>query len=238
MTDHFSNDTAAYALHALPLDEQESYARHLRECPSCAAEVQELTETAAHLGLAAAEPPPAELRARVLAHIARVRQLPPPSAGIHRRTVARAVPSRLLAAAASVLLVLSLGLGAAVVGQQRRIDGLTASAQRVERIVTDPNRQTVGAPATTGTGSGTAVVAGTEALVLAEDLPQLPADRAYQLWVVSPGGVRSAGVLSTRNGSATVLVAGLGPEDRLAMTVEPAGGSGAPTSDPLWRVEV
>lgn len=238
MTNHFSDDTAAYALHALPPDEQEAYARHLSSCASCAAEVREFTETAARLGAAAAESPPAELRARVLAHIAHVRQLAPLAEHAHRRASDAGRRARLLTAAASVLLVLSLGLGAAVVAQQRRIDGLTASAQRVERIVSDPDLEIISARATTPTGTGTAVVAGDEALMLAEDLPQLPPDRAYQLWVISPDGVRSVGVLETRNGSATALVSGLTPEDRLGMSVEPAGGSATPTSEPVWRVEV
>src|SRR6201999_4677820 len=58
--------TGSYAVDALPPDELDEYERHLTHCGACAAEVRGLRETAARLGLAAAERPPAPMRDRVM----------------------------------------------------------------------------------------------------------------------------------------------------------------------------
>jgi anti-sigma-K factor RskA len=69
--------TGAYAVDALVPEEARQFEGHLAECAACAEEVRELRETAAVLGLAVAEAPPASLKTRVLAAIDTVRQLPP-----------------------------------------------------------------------------------------------------------------------------------------------------------------
>ncbi|TDE43020.1 anti-sigma factor, partial [Nonomuraea mesophila] len=56
----------AHAAHALPYVERLLFEDHLRECPGCEAEVRRLRETLAALADAAAVPPPATLRARLL----------------------------------------------------------------------------------------------------------------------------------------------------------------------------
>lgn len=68
--------SGAYAVHALPDSDGVLFEKHMKECPPCRAEVRRLRETAVLLALAIAEPPPAALRARVLAAVARVRQEP------------------------------------------------------------------------------------------------------------------------------------------------------------------
>uniref|UniRef100_UPI003FD82AE3 RskA family anti-sigma factor n=1 Tax=Nonomuraea rhizosphaerae TaxID=2665663 RepID=UPI003FD82AE3 len=67
--------SGAYAVHALPDSDGALFEKHLRDCAACAAEVRRLRETAARLALAVAEPPPAELRGRVLAAVDRTPQL-------------------------------------------------------------------------------------------------------------------------------------------------------------------
>jgi anti-sigma-K factor RskA len=66
----------AYALDALGPEERLEFEAHLAECPACRADVVEFTATAAQLG-AVEEVPPDGLRARVLAKVSEVRQLPP-----------------------------------------------------------------------------------------------------------------------------------------------------------------
>jgi anti-sigma-K factor RskA len=69
--------TGSYVLDALSETEREDFERHLERCPSCAAEVRGLRETAARLAMAKAVRPPAQLEQRVLAATYRTRQLPP-----------------------------------------------------------------------------------------------------------------------------------------------------------------
>src|SRR5262249_32247940 len=108
----------AYALDAVDELERARFDRHLAECPSCAAEVAELTETMAALSDGTAEAPPPGLRAAVLARSAAT---PQARQARHARRAGRGPPripavrwQRLGAAAAAVL---ALG-GAGAVGYQ------------------------------------------------------------------------------------------------------------------------
>ncbi|WP_329791477.1 anti-sigma factor [Lentzea sp. DG1S-22] len=73
-----------------------------------------------------------------------------------------------------------------------------------------------------------------KAAFLANGLPSLPADRAYQLWVVRPDGPHSAGLLQDE----PVVADGLADAWALALTVEPSGGSPAPTTTPVLAISM
>jgi anti-sigma-K factor RskA len=66
----------------------------------------------------------------------------------------------------------------------------------------------------------------------------LPSTQTYQLWVIGPGGARSAGLLSGTGQIGQVLAAGVEPGDRIGITVEPAGGTSSPTTAPVIAVPV
>ena len=70
-------------------------------------------------------------------------------------------------------------------------------------------------------------------LLIVRSLPDLPADRAYQVWVISGGTPLEAGLLSPGRDGDGLQVARLdrpaGQADTVALTIEPAGGSRAPT---------
>ena len=67
-----------------------------------------------------------------------------------------------------------------------------------------------------------------EAVVSASGMASLPSSRVYQVWVLSPSGARSAGLMHGRS-----LLAAVRPGDRIGITVEPAGGTGRPTTTPV-----
>jgi anti-sigma-K factor RskA len=229
--------TGAYAAGALDAGERDAFEVHLRSCETCRQEVAELTATTARLGSAAAVPPPPALRARVLDEIARTRQLPPRSDLVDldaRRTRWYRQPT---AAAAAVLLVVAVGLGGFAVTEHRRATEARDREQQIAAVVSDPGA-TVRRVAVTGGGSGTVVLSGNSAVFLARDLPELPSDRAYQLWRMhglDTASAASAGVLG-RGGDVTALVDGVGPSDSIAVTVEPSSGSERPTSSPVFLV--
>src|SRR5262249_9962312 len=113
--------SGAYALDALTEIERAGFARHLAECSVCATEVAEFRETAARLGVAAWETPPARLRDRVLAEVAQTRQVTATSR--ERRSersqdVAR-WRRRTAAAVAAGLIAIAGGATAWVVQEQR-----------------------------------------------------------------------------------------------------------------------
>ncbi|BDZ59883.1 hypothetical protein GCM10025872_35400 [Barrientosiimonas endolithica] len=78
------------------------------------------------------------------------------------------------------------------------------------------------------------------AVLHSTSLPNAPAGRAYQMWLQQPdGSMVSAGLVPrSEDGTVTMLLSGDAAQAVGAgMTVEPAGGSRQPTSEPLGLVE-
>ena len=227
--------SGAYAADALPDGERIAFEQHLHDCPTCAQEVRELTETASRLALAAAAPAPARLRARVLSEIELVRQRPPldPDSGLGGERPGRPWYRQPQSIAASFLLVLSLGLAAVAVGAQRDAEQAEQNAARVAAVATDSDRVTLGQPISTG-GTASVVAADGEAIFRADGLTVLPEDRSYQLWVIDEDGARSVGVLGRGTSShVESFVEDVGAGDSIGLTVEPSAGSESPTTDPV-----
>jgi anti-sigma-K factor RskA len=237
--------TGSYVLDAVSDAEREEFERHLQHCPTCEAEVRGLRETAARLALASAMTPPARMERRVLAAVYQTRQLPPLSADRPRRALPhrslphralprRALPRRLafprrlavLAAAASVAAAVALGI--TQLSAQHQLNQARATA--IARVVTAPDAHVETARTSAG-GSVTVVasVALHEAVVSASGMASLPSSRVYQVWVLSPTGARSAGLM---HGS-SLLASAVRPGDRIGITVEPAGGTARPTTTPV-----
>ena len=70
-------------------------------------------------------------------------------------------------------------------------------------------------------------------------MPPLSSGRVYQVWVMSPSGGRSAGLIpagQVRAGqvrASSLLASAVKPGDRIGITVEPAGGTKRPTTTPV-----
>lgn len=248
-------DTAAYALHAVPADEAEMVESHLATCESCATELVGFLETAALLGSAAAERPPASLRPAILARVAVTPQLPPltppvvapPAAGdpdrqssgsrpgahrsdaTTRRWYRR--PAALLAAAVAAVVV---GGGAIVAINQVGQDDTVAKTPEQCIAQAADQRQI-----TPSQGGGTVRYAPScgAALLDVTGLPALPADRTYQLWALAGTQPRSLGVLPDATAGKPQIVAAQtqSGETAVAITAEPAGGSAQPTLPILWQ---
>jgi anti-sigma-K factor RskA len=228
--------TGAYVADALPPQEELLFERHLEECSLCAAEVRELRETTARLALAAAQQPPPGLRQQVLAEIGSVRQQPPPVLSLPGQRRARAT-WLVRVAAVIVALAIIAALGAVIFRQQDRIDRLQASNTEITEVISAPDAQM--AVAKTGGASGLVVYSRERnaAVFSSSGLANLPSDRVYQLWAIGPSGATSEGLLDYSNGRTEPAVAqSLAGAQSLGVTAEPAGGSAAPTSDPVLVV--
>ncbi|MGV9776508.1 anti-sigma factor [Streptosporangium sp. NPDC003464] len=237
--------SGAYALHALPEREVALFEDHMARCEACAIEVRGLSETAARLAVAAAEAPPATLRARVMAQIAEVRQEPPlPAAGAgpRPREVIRlesrpAWRGRGAVALVAVASAAAVALGVVAVDARRERDTL----RQIVAVMAAPDARTVRRPVSSG-GTGTTVMSPSEGKMVftATGLPPLPASRVYQLWLMGPDGVRPAGLLERAAGGAMAPVTAtpLRGDDRVGLTVEPVGGSDRPTTAPIMLAEL
>jgi anti-sigma-K factor RskA len=244
----------AYALDALPPDEAQAVREHLAGCARHASEAAELRAVAARLP-AAAEPrnPPPELRERVLAAIAHEPQAAAtPSASVSPATEPRRIetarsrvswgtPGRRSSfgwgALAAVVVAAFVGLLAWNFVLLNRLDGesdlerLALSATSVSALQTAD-----------GETAGSVIYFDDDkmAVVVGAGMEQLGDDRTYQLWAIDGGAPQSIGLMEPgEDGSATVTVPfDAGASTVLAITIEPAGGSPAPTGDPVMTAEV
>jgi anti-sigma-K factor RskA len=253
--------TGAYALDALDsASETARFSRHLSRCQSCASEVRGFREVATAMAFAATTEAPAAMRERVMTAAARTRQLPP-----EIRTHARPRRTRgsapwipwLSGAVATAGIAVAVFFGFTQAHTQDQLNAaraqshaLAAEQARVEAELTQAREhdqalaQVLGAPHVTllshsTSKGGVAVVvldAATRKLVVATSgLPALPAGQVYQLWLIGPVKIVSAGLLPTAQAGVTtpVVATGIVKGDKLGLTVEPAGGSKQPTTTPI-----
>ena len=244
--EQFAEDLALYALGSLSGDERSSLEKHLDECPGCRRELEQLRGDMALMALAASGPrPPARSRQRLMDAIAgepRMSVVPP------RRAWWAPIPW--VAIAALVLAAVFLWrenseLKQNLANLQSEFTQQQATLQRARTVVetlTAPNAQiiTVAAPKTPPQPQGKAIyVRDRSSLIfLATNMPLLPSNRAYELWLIpTVGAPIPAGVFKPDSrGNATVINPPLpaGAEVKLfAITVEPEQGSSAPTTQPI-----
>ena len=229
--------TGAYALDAVDAPEQDRFEHHLRRCRPCGNEVRGLAETATSLAMAVAMTPPPRLKDRVMAAAAVTRQVPPPADHRRLRRAARSswVP-RLATAVAAVSAAVAVALGVIQVSTQHRLDSARAQNQAIAAVLAAPDAR-IATQATSAGGTASVVVSRAERKIVftSAGLPPLTGGKVYQLWLIGPPRVRSAGLLPLPSAGKTapVLASGLVAGDKVAMTVEPAGGTSLPTTTPI-----
>ena len=246
--EQFADDLSLYALGALQGEERLTVEKHLKDCPDCRHELAQLQGDFALLALSASGPKPGlRSRERLMAAIAKE----------PRRTQVRLVKRKTwwtalewAAAAATVAVILLLfrqntnlrqrvaALEANSAGQQERL------VQAKELIATltsvDAVHFTLVAGKTPPQPQGKAIyVRSTGTLVfLASNMPELPPQKTYELWLIPTSGAPiPAGLFRPdTHGSAALIKPPLptGIEAKtFAITVEPGPGSAAPTSTPI-----
>ena len=219
--------TGAYALDAVDDLERAAFERHLDQCEDCRTEVASLRETAALLAESAAVTPPSSLRDSVLSGISQVRPLPP--------IVAEPAPRRVawfpLLVAAAIVAV--LGIGAAVWQPWAPSDDGSLTA--AEQVLQAPDAQSV-ALDLGDAGQATVTRSNTigKAVITTEDMASAPSGQVYELWLLSDEGVMlPAGLMPDESDLTMVLEGDAANATAAGITVEPAGGSKEPTSEPI-----
>ncbi|MHA6761077.1 anti-sigma factor [Streptacidiphilus sp. PAMC 29251] len=241
-------------MHALSDRESEEFTRHLAACAACGQEVRELQETAARLALAAAETPSGEFRARVMAAIPEVRQLPPRVPGTDavswsasqrwRRWRHRMPQLALAACLAAALVAGGFAVNAEHDVQHQRSQVVQAQSQAavLSSLLAAPDASFHTA-AVKGGGSSTVVTSPSlqQTAFVYRGLPALPPTKVYELWYskdgqMVPAGLVPAGLVSGAGNGATMLTGTPDGAAGVGVTVEPAGGSPKPTSAPVVLV--
>jgi hypothetical protein len=241
--DQFADDLALLALEALQGDERVTLEKHLEGCSSCRSELERLRGDMALLVLSASGPaPPRRSRERLLKAIAkepRVQKI-----GATRRSSWTLLP---WLAAAALLLVAGFfwqqsdRLAQQVARLQDQSTQQQAQLERAQELAstltsTDALRITLVAAQAPAQPQGKAIyVRDRSSLIfLASNMPALPPQKAYELWLIPTNGAPiPAGLFKPdARGSATVIEPPLpaGVEAKaFAITVEPEQGSSTPT---------
>jgi anti-sigma-K factor RskA len=200
---------ALYALDAVDATECPTVRAHILSCDICRKEYADALVAANGLAASVASAPPPDLRTIILA-AATARPRAKDVVSIFRR-------KRFYAALVAV---------AAAIGALFVFHTPSGSTWPLACL-----------PAPTACGvSGRVIAAGGVLRVEASGLAALPSGKVYQAWVIQPGGepVPEPTFVPDAEGRASVAVPSGQPKGTLiAVTVEPAGGSQAPTTKPF-----
>ncbi|PWS40951.1 anti-sigma factor, partial [Streptomyces sp. ZEA17I] len=177
---------------------------------------------------------------RVLREITTVRQETPSHGRPGRAAGGRT--GRWSAYALAACLAAAAAFGGVAVWQNQVAENARQEADRAQRqneqlaqVLSAPDARTSSGELTGG-ARGTVVVSQQQnrAVFLASGMAPPPSGKVYQIWFNDEGTMRSAGLMDPKAGDDAVLLDG--PVDRatgMGITVEPAGGSAEPTSDPV-----
>jgi anti-sigma-K factor RskA len=226
--DELRNLLGAFALGALDDDERAQVERYVLHDTAARAELHQLEHAVAWLGHASPRPSEASwdaVRAEMARNLAadghETAPTPSESATVvdlasRRRSLPRW--QRITALAAAIALVLGFGIAMLSVFSADSGSGTTTVA-----LAAPDGRVAVTARLHTD-GSGT---------IVRSSLPRAPAGHEYQLWAQPDPGtsMHSAGLLGTDPHGRHIHVPA--HTDRIAISVEPDGGSRAPTTDPV-----
>lgn len=168
----------------------------------------------------------------------------PPAAGtpIRRDEPPRRWSTLLVAAA----VLAAIGFGGWAVQSREQARDLSAQNEQVlqqnkeftELLSAQDVRAVAGRFTDGGTGSVVLSRSEGKAILIASDLPDLPADKTYEAWTIK-GDPQPAGVFSdTESGAILELPDEVFDAQSVAVTIEPAGGSPKPTSDAVFTVSL
>ncbi len=229
---------AAYALDALDERERMAFEAHYPSCEVCRADVLAFRSTLTQVASAQASDPPASMKSKVMAEVAQTRQLSPllpdrvSDLAERRRRRQRSVAGLLAAAAAVVLFV----AGALVV---RTSNDSPAYADALAEVMRQPDARMLTLVPGEGRTDGVVKVAwsssGETAVLVADGLPVAPDGSAYELWLIAGGVPQPMEVLqSADEGEIRAVLDIEGAPDAWGVTIEPEGGSPAPTGEILF----
>jgi len=244
--------SGAYVLGALDEAEKARFEAHLAESEESRHELTELADTAVLLGMAVEpETPPASLKASIMAQLDSTPQLPriteqqqlpdvaefsgPAAAKAQQRWFTRPA-NMLIAAAAAVVLV--VGGGAVASSLLTNTEQQQAADQLAAINAADDSQRAAAEVA----GGGTATLVWSEELgsaaLMVDDLEPLPSSKVYELWYIDDNGARPAGTFSVGDSGSTwrVLDGQMAKGDSVGVTIEPAGGSPEPTTNPIVAI--
>lgn len=230
--ERFEDLKEAYALGALSDAERREFEGYLSLHPELRPEVEELGSIANMLAHAPAEYEPSPSIRRSLMDIVNAEaeeEQAEQAPALSRWRGYFSFPS-VAAAALTIVAVALLGWNVLLQGEIQDLQGELQEQQTF---------------AMQGSGAASDVSAQViemkdgRAIVMAENMPPMPPDKTMQIWVIRDGTPRPAGTFRPSGDTAAAPIAEpLRDAEAVAITVEPAGGSEKPTSDPVLETRL
>ena len=233
--ERFEELKVAYSLGALADAERRELEGHLTLNPELRPEVEELNFVANTLALSPAEyEPSAQVRQNLMRVVNSEAQAGQPAQTSTLSRLRDYLSFRTLAPAALAVAVIAL-LGWTIL-LQGEVQDLQGELQERQTFAME------GSGTASNTDAEVVRLENGRSVVVADDMPAPPEGKTMQIWVIqgdtpqpagtfSPGGPDSGTVAASVDGS-------LENANAVAITVEPAGGSDQPTSDPVLQASV
>jgi anti-sigma-K factor RskA len=251
-----------YAVGSLTEEETQEFEAHLATCQDCRKEVADMRDIAVQLSEAVATEPPSSLREFVLERISHTAQQDPP--GQHRPAGAggnassrrdvtgtsgggNVIPmqraaqrgNRVVGLLAAAAVVAAIAMGGWAIHSRNDANQATTQAQQLTQLLAAKDVKTVSGSFSKG-GGATVVVSASQhrALLVAHGLPALPDGKVYEAWTIT-GSPAPAGTFTPGSAQTVLsLPAAAVTAQQVAVTVEPAGGSTKPSTNPLFAVKI
>jgi anti-sigma-K factor RskA len=221
----------AHALDALESEDALLLEQHVETCDACRRELDEMRETTALLAFATTPiEPPARLRASILDAVAE----PLPAQMRPQRTRLAFLRGALAGTLAGAAIALVIGIAL-----HSQLDTARSSRDAQAAVVASLLRPGSEVEPLTGNVQGAVVRNGSSGKLVMVDLPHTASGRTYQAWLIGPD---KKPVPAGTFGGGKAVVVGLdgnarGPKT-VAITVEPDGGSKAPTTAPVASAQL
>lgn len=245
--ERFDELLEAYALNALPDDERREFEEYLSRHPERQAEVDELNNLAGLLALSPVEQEPSPaLRRNLMAVVeSEARESQAATRRANRRSTLARIrellsPARLSLGAAALLIIGLFSWNILLMDRMNDLRSEVAQVQRENPPATEEQMVEL-------KGSGPMRDARVElvrlrderAVLVAEKVPPIGEDETLQIWVIKDDVPKPAGLFEPGDKMVSTPVKGsLQGADMVAITVEPAGGSPAPTTNPAMSAKL
>ena len=229
----------AYVLGALPEEERRELEEYLAAHSERQAEIEELSAVAGLLALSPQEQEPSpELRRSIMGLVEPEAERRRASSRSWLAGIGEHLSVRNLALGAAVLLV--IGLFSWNMFLQGEVRDLQGQVQNLQAPREESRMVALKGPGAAHGAQVEVMILGDErAVLMAEDMPPVPKDKTFQIWIIDDDVPQPSGLFETREDPvATVIDQPLSGADAVAVSVEPEGGSPEPPTHPMLMAKL